>query len=262
MNRYAKEIAKIFLPKKVFTTIQSIRSRNYQMRLHKEWGVYEATKEMIDSYGLTVLHGPFRGMRYPKSSLLHRDGIPILFGTYELELHPIIEEVASNRYACIVDIGSAEGYYAVGLALRTKTRVYAFDCEPRERHYLRQMARLNAVSDLIQTEAWCNPRVLSDLAAGRRCLIISDCEGYEVDLFSEVSTQALKASDLIIELHDNRPGMNAYERLSQRFQSSHKSRVVTFDESNLGPSVPEKWKRFGREFRTPRQQWLYLNPLP
>jgi hypothetical protein len=261
MNRYAKRAAQILLPKRVFTTIQSIRSRNYQMRLHKEWGVYQATREMIDSYGLTVLYGPFRGMRYPKSSLLHRDGIPILFGTYEFELHPIIEEVASNKYTHIVDIGSAEGYYAVGLALRTKTGVHAFDCEPRELHYLRQMARLNGVADLIQTGSWCDSKVLSKLVRGRRCLIISDCEGYEIDLFDEECIAALKASDLIIELHENGPELNAHDKLLKRFQISHKSRVVAFDQNNFGSTVPRKWHNFAREFRTPGQQWLYLNPV-
>lgn len=260
MNRYLKRFARLLLPNRVFVTVQSIRSRNYQMRLHKEWGVYQATQEMIDSYGLTVLNGPFSGLRYPKRSLLNRDGIPLLFGTYESELHPIIEEVASNRYDCIVDIGSAEGYYAVGLALRMKTTVHAFDCEPRERHYLRQMAHLNGVTDLIRVDSWCQPKVLSLLVNGRRCLVISDCEGFEFDLFNDECAAALRDSDLIIELHRNGSAVNALDDLLDRFRVSHSSHIITFSPNNLGSNVPEKWRKFAREFRQPGQQWLYLNP--
>ena len=260
MNRYLKRVAKMLLPNRVFVTVQSIRSRNYQMRLHKEWGVYQATQEMIDSYGLTVLDGPFRGLRYPKRSLLNRDGIPLLFGTYELELHPVIEEVASNQYDCIVDVGSAEGYYSVGLALRTKTTVHAFDCEPRERHYLRQMAQLNGVTDLVRIDSWCEPKVLFRLVNGRRCLVISDCEGFEFDLFNDECAAALKGSDLIIELHEKDSAVNARNELLNRFRLSHSMHIITFSASNLGSNVPGKWQKFAREFRQPGQQWLYLNP--
>lgn len=258
MNRYLKRAAEILLPKQAFITFQSIRSRNYQMRLHKEWGVHQATREMVESYGRTVLEGPFRGMQYPKHSLLNRDGIPLLFGTYELELRPVIEEVCSNRYDRIVDIGSAEGYYAVGLALRTKTRVYAFDCEPRERHYLRQMAQLNGVGDLIRIGSWCGPKVLSGLVSGRRCLVISDCEGFEFDLFNDASAAAMSASDLLIELHEYGSNSGRRDELLQRFGVTHSNRVITFSPDNLGSSVPEKWRKFAREFRNPGQQWFYF----
>src|SRR5579872_2134729 len=95
INPHIKRAAENVLPARIYVTLQSIRSRNYQKQLHREWGVEQATKEMIGEYGLTVLHGPFQGMRYPQSSLASRDGIPILFATYEQELHPVIEEVAA-----------------------------------------------------------------------------------------------------------------------------------------------------------------------
>ena len=199
-------------------------------------------------------------MRYPKSSLIYRDGIPIIFGTYEVELHPFIEEVAQKSYDCILDIGSAEGYYAVGLALRMKTTVHAFDCEPRERYHLRQMARLNGVTDLIHARSWCDPAVVSGLVRGRRCVVISDCEGYEMDLFTAQCVAALRDSDLLIELHETVPAINVHDELVKRFAASHQSRVITFDPRNLGSSVPEKWQRIAREFRAPGQQWIFLTP--
>ena len=257
MNRDIKRAAELLLPRRVLTTLSAIRARNHERRLHRKWGVYDATKQAIETHGLTVLDGPFRGMRYPESSLMNHNGIPILFGTYELELHPVIEELASKPFDCIIDVGSAEGYYAVGMALRTKLVVHAFDCEPREMRYLRQMAKLNAVSDLIQTRSWCTPTTLSKLVNGRRSLVISDCEGYELELFNDRSMAALKFSDLIIEVHENVIGSNVYESLRQRFHPSHEIHAIHFDPNSVG-RVPATWRKFAREVRPDEQLWLYL----
>jgi len=92
-----------------------------------------------------------------------------LLGTYELELHSVIEEAIAKRFERIIDIGCADGYYAVGLAMRTNATVYAFDCEPREREYCRQMALTNGVHQRVHVRSWCSGRELKSLATGR-CL--------------------------------------------------------------------------------------------
>jgi hypothetical protein len=259
MNGHIKKTAQLLLPKRIFATIQSIRSRNYQKQLHKEWGVYESTLEMVAQHGRTVLDGPFRGMKYPMRSLINRHSIPILFGTYELELHPIIEEVVTKHYDRIIDIGCAEGYYAVGLAQRTDATVYAFDCEPRERYYCRQMARENGVADRVHVRDWCSTRTLKKVAVGP-CLIIADCEGYEVDLFSAEVVRSLKNCELIVELHEI-TGIDIRSILLERFKRSHGARLISFDARNAGPAVPDKWRKFARESRSPGQQWVYFTPL-
>ncbi len=257
MNRHIKRIAEALLPRRVFVTLQSIRSRNYQKQLLREWGVHESTIEAEAQYGRTILDGPFRGMKYPTGVLQNRHAIPILFGSYELELHPIIEEVALKRYDRIIDIGCAEGYYAVGLARRTEATIYAFDCEPRERHYCRRLARENGVSDRVRVLSWCSSRTLKHLAIGH-CLIIADCEGYEIQLFSNDVVPALKNCDLIVELHEI-PGTDIPNILMERFTSSHDARLITFNPGSLG-SVPHRWQKLAREFRPPGQQWIFLTP--
>jgi hypothetical protein len=259
MNRRVKSVAEFLLPRRVFATIKSIRSRNYQKKLLKEWGFHVPMNELIRERGCTLLGGPFRGMRYPRKSLLNRNGIPILFGSYELELHTIIEESVSKRFERIIDIGCAEGYYAVGLARSTKATVYAFDCDPRERLYCRELARLNGVSDRVHVRSWCVETILKNTAIGR-CLIISDCEGYEFHLFSDDIAPTLKDCDLIIEVHENTEA-NVGRLLVQRFRNSHRVRILEFDAERVGDEVPEKWKKFAREIRPERQQWLYLSAL-
>ena len=67
---------------------------------------------------LIVRNGPFAGMRYPGVQSVCSTIVPKLIGCYEKELHSVIELICSQQYNSVVDIGCAEGYYAVGLAMR------------------------------------------------------------------------------------------------------------------------------------------------
>ena len=64
-----------------------------------------------------VSQGPFQGMRYLALAYCS-EVLPKLVGTYECELIPGIEAICQAGCDRIVDIGAAEGYYAVGMALR------------------------------------------------------------------------------------------------------------------------------------------------
>jgi len=256
MNSYLKKAAQFFLPRRTFTTLQSIRSRNSQQSSFKELGIADATREMADQYGLAVLGGPFRGMKYSRQSLLSRNGISLIFGTYEMELHSIIGEAISRRYDKIIDIGCAEGYYSVGLAMRTGAMVHAFDCEPRERFHCRRMAYENAVGDRVQVSSWCDEATLRKLTAGR-CLIICDCEGFEVELFSADTVAALKHCDLIIELHEVF-ATSVHNLILDRFQETHQAEFIPSDKFLRSPLVPQKWADYSRESRTGGQEWVHL----
>src|SRR5437660_11467263 len=74
-----------------------------------------------------VRQGPFAGMRYIDRAI-GSAYLPKLLGTYECELAAIIEEVCARGPRLIIDLGAAEGYYAVGLALRNpQARVVGFE---------------------------------------------------------------------------------------------------------------------------------------
>ena len=63
--------------------------------------------------------------------------IPKLLGVYERELNPYIEQACALNFPLIVDVGAAEGYYAVGMALRNPSaRVIAFEMDARAREAL------------------------------------------------------------------------------------------------------------------------------
>ena len=151
---------------------------------------------------LTVRTGFMKGLKYPDFSSYGSSIFPKLSGTYENELIDVFYHLEGNKYSCVVDVGCAEGFYAVGLALRFKeAKVYAFDISETAQQLCKDMAVLNNVFDRVKVMKECTVENLSTLVHGQRALIICDCEGYERHLFVNDTIALLINSDLIIELH-------------------------------------------------------------
>jgi hypothetical protein len=187
------------------------------------------TKEAIAKVAsrLTVLDGPFAGLRYPVAISVGSRLFPKLLGTYESELHALIEKVCTSSYSRVLDIGCAEGYYAVGLALRLPTTdIYAFDINPKALATCRALAAFNGVQDRINLFGECTSDILRDLADLPRSLIISDCEGYEDQLFVADVVPSLRSHDCIIETHDFF-GEPILKNLLSRFTPTHDCTVVS-----------------------------------
>jgi hypothetical protein len=271
INPFLKTTAKTLLPKRVLVAIASRRWWNSNRQFLVEHGLLDVCQRFVSRYGTTVLHGPFKGLKYPEECALTRYSTLNLLGSYEMELHPWLSELKPNQYERLVDIGASEGYYAVGMALRTGTPVDAYETESRSRCFCREMARLNGVSHLVSVRSWCNRKALRRLA-GRRCLVISDCEGYEVMLFTRDVVQALRKSDIIIELHEgnNRsslfPTDAARSVLESRFAGTHELKIVTFGsrDCSMFPEVgflgADAMKAISEEGRGANQEWLIATP--
>jgi hypothetical protein len=169
--------------------------------------------------GLVVLSGPFAGMRAidkaAGSALL-----PKLVGSYECELHPAIARLTARGHRLIVDVGCAEGYYAVGLArLFPRARVRAHDIDSAARRLCMAMAELNEVSDRVAVGGYFKT---GDLATIRDlpALIVSDCEGYEATFLDPKAAPALSECDVLVEIHEHIvPGVG--ELLDGRFAATH-----------------------------------------
>jgi hypothetical protein len=224
---------------------------------------------MISRYGTGVRIGPFAGLILPEKCVLACCNTAALVGTYEAEIQPWLHKLRPYAYQRILDIGAAEGYYAVGMAVRTGCLVDAFDPAFAARRLCRSMAKLNGVSRLVRVHSWCSQKTLLQLD-GLRCFILSDCEGYEVPLFSEEVIRALANSDLIIELHDgDRPAGATRKLLEARFGSTHDVQVVRFQPRSLS-QFPESAledtlgrdaiRAISEEGRSPDQEWLIATP--
>ena len=168
-----------------------------------------------------------KGLKYPGFSSYGSSIFPKLSGTYESELTDLFFKLEGNNYSCIVDVGSAEGFYAVGLALRFKeAKVYAFDISETAQQLCKEMAALNNVSDRVDVRQECIAENLATLVNGQKALIICDCEGYERHLFDGENINKLEHSDLIIELHPMHE-KDVKEYLYQLFVDTHSIEYVS-----------------------------------
>jgi hypothetical protein len=170
---------------------------------------------------LVVKHGVFRGMKYPLAKSFYSSLFPKLLGCYELEIQTMLERVCSQPYTEIVNIGCGEGYYAVGLAMRIPTaRVFAFDTNREAVERCRRMADLNDVGQRVVTGFFCGPETLKAIPFTGRSFVLSDCEGYEKELFSEDVIPTIAKHDLLIELHDY-IDIDISSTIRERFEGTH-----------------------------------------
>jgi hypothetical protein len=223
--------------------------------------------QLFSGTEVRVQAGPFSGMKYlstSRGSAL----VPKIIGAYELELHPAFEQVIRRDYRTVVDIGCAEGYYAVGLALRLpQAIVHGFDLDPEALAGCRRLAEINGVASRLRLAGRATLGNLASLV-GSETLIISDCEGAEVELLDPGCVPGLRQADVIVELHDCFvPG--ASKIIAERFSPTHHVRLIGSQERDpaafpvLRGLDPEDQHRALDEFRGGRpMQWGFLDTQP
>jgi FkbM family methyltransferase len=158
-----------------------------------------------------------------------------------------------------VDIGAAEGYYAVGLARRNpQARVIAFEMESKGRAALKQLAALNGIkiqiaenlnrqdvesADIplrkstapypknkdssvltipqVELHGKCEfENLQATLESVERSLVVCDVEGYEEVLLVPEKIPALASATLLVETHEFiRRGIT--ECITKRFTDTH-----------------------------------------
>jgi hypothetical protein len=178
--------------------VLSRKKRERHARLRAVW-----EPRLRELSGGVVMSGPFAGLKYPERSV-GSAWAPKILGTYEIELAPIIEEIISRRYRSLVDIGAAEGYYALGLAKRMPdARVICFEAEEKARGLLERFASENDVASRVEIRGLATKEALARaLVDGRETVVICDIEGGEVGLLDPAHTPALLLADILVELHD------------------------------------------------------------
>jgi hypothetical protein len=219
--------------------------------------------------------GPFRGMRIELSALSSRHLLGYILGSQELELREAIEAIAARGYRTILNVGAADGYYAVGLALRApQARVAAFEALPELHPVIARTAAANGVASRIAIEGICTPVLLRARlgATNGPALILMDIEGGEVELLDPDAIPELARADILVETHDAFVA-DATATLMRRFQETHeiacyaaRPRVLTDFPADFLPSLRRLFPRLAVELmnerRTGQQRWLLLTAKP
>lgn len=199
--------------------------------------------------------------------------LPKLVGTYECELTPALAAICRAGCDRIVDIGAAEGYYAVGMAVRNPSAsIVAFELSSSGRYFLSKLAARNGVARRIKICGACTVETLrTSLSNARRPAVICDCEGAEDILLLPDEIEALQHSLIIVETHDGLATASGVlhgitDRLFERFSPTHDIEVIASrprsrndlpqDGSVLSDDEAVEAMNEGR----PWAQWLFLQP--
>jgi hypothetical protein len=190
------------------------------LRLLAKWRAETLKAPALQATGGAVASGPFVGMKFTVGAA---EGcfLPKLLGCYEAELHLHWAALRrERRYRTIIDIGAAEGYYAVGLArMFPEATVVARDTNAASHPLLRALAEMNGVADRIDVGGLFGH---ADFApyADQPVLVLCDIEGAEKDLLDPAKAPELTRFDIVVEVHE---GMDPTlpSLLSRRFDQTH-----------------------------------------
>lgn len=242
--------------------ILSARSQKLIMLIERREGRVEASKAYAAQFGAVVDSGPFKGMVYPDKTVEERNLINKFIGAYEKQLYPWLEEAAAKGPKKIVNIGSADGFYSVGLAmLCPDATVYSFDTDKWARNATSELAEVNGVKN-VEVLGYCDDKWLKNNVT-KGTLLLVDCEGAEMHLTDASKIPALLNADLVVELHEHvAPGVEAAIR--DWYKDTHNISAVD-DPRHTPDAFPqldnvEESMRMSvlTEGRGVDQRWLYI----
>lgn len=226
--------------------------------------VTESWSRRLVQVSTRIRSGPFEGMDYCVNAA---EGayLPRLLGTYETELAPAIAALRQNPPDHVIDIGCAEGYYAVGFArIFPKARVHAHDIDEVARRRCALLAKANGVEDRLEVAGEFTGEDFAPFE-GRNALVFMDAEGFEDELLHPDRYPALQGFSLIVETHPGaRPGVT--DRLTQRFQSTHD--IQRIDQDTPKVTLPQELREASHlemllslwEWRGQPTPWLFMRP--
>lgn len=243
--------------------VQELEARLDHERLYPlEW----VNRRVRDRLGEEVQTGPFAGVRYPDWGFERVELFsPKLIGCFERELHPAVERAIAAGPGLVVNIGAADGWYAIGLARRLpEARVLAFEAEESKHWLLDELATLNGVRERIEVLGACGPSTLAEhLEPG--ALIVCDCEGCEVPVLDPALVPALRDCVLVVEAHDG-PELPVTAILHERFGGTHVIEEIAaepryVDDFPLLGDLPQVTRQLAIwEFRGVPMRWLVMQP--
>ncbi|MGB3466837.1 MAG: hypothetical protein WBA74_16270 [Cyclobacteriaceae bacterium] len=184
---------------------------------HRYYSKYVAS-DIMSPYQ-SVLAGPFKGMKYISASTGSKL-YPKILGIYEKELEEVVTKLMERDYQKMINVGAAEGYFAVGFALKSgDIKVLAYEMEEKGRQNIKKLAALNNVLPKLEIKGECTVEELNKCVTADN-LIVMDVEGAEDFLLDPATCPALIRTDILLEVHENKvPGVE--QRIRKRFSDTH-----------------------------------------
>ena len=239
---------------------------NNSMRLLAKWRSVLIQNTILKKEGAIILGGPFQGMEFLEQS---SEGCHVakLLGCYEQPLFKHLEGIFSSNFTLVLNIGCAEGYYAVGMARRMpNAKIFAFDTNKKAQQACQTLAVANGVSDRIKIGGTFEPEHFNKYQ-DQKTLVLCDIEGAEVKLLQPSRADSLRKNFIIVESHEClRPGIT--ETLISRFDETHDVTQVNDDGTREISNAPQWFNNLSHldqllatwEWRSGPTPWLVMEP--
>lgn len=225
--------------------------------------------------GGVIKHGPLAGFNIGQhATWREEDNASKVLGFYEQEVCALLDRL-SGRCDVLVDLGGADGFYAVGMVERGLYREsHCFEIEDQSRANIAAIAAANGVTDRVHLYGAATSTFARDLAAAgvdfQRAAVLVDIESNEFDVLTAECLHDLRHAHVIVEIHDfMRPhdGAQRYAELRERAQVDfhvHSFTTGARDPSSI-PFLRQGWTDTDRwllcsESRATLMTWLYLEP--
>jgi hypothetical protein len=240
---------------------------NEAFRLLSKWRSVLIQNTLLQQEGTKVLQGPLARLDFIENST---EGCHIakLLGCYEQPLLPYIQQAIETPYQQVINVGCAEGYYAVGMALKmANTQIMAYDLDPTAQSTCKQLAKKNNVLDRVTIGALFNVEDFQKFILSKT-LVLCDIEGAERELLNPELAPALKKMDIIVESHEVLiPGIT--QLLVNRFKESHQIILVEDNGQRQLDKMPAWFQRLAHldqliavwEWRSGPTPWLVMKAL-
>lgn len=163
----------------------------------------------IETYDLCngeVKYGPFKGLKLSENSWWGKSDLGSqCLGLYEKEILTHIKNSSSQSWDCFIDIGAADGYYAVGmLSSGTANRAICFELSREGRALIRDTWERNGRIGVLDVHGKADADALLSLDQEGlgKTLILIDIEGDEFELLTPEVIEHLSAAEVILEVHN------------------------------------------------------------
>jgi hypothetical protein len=228
--------------------------------------------KIAEKLNWTVAYGPFKGLKMSEKTWWSRPSRAAMFlGIYEQE---VLQSLMDTPDDCdtFIDIGAADGYYAVGSLVCGKfSSVYCFEMSDRGRQAILNNAAMNGKQNHIKIFGKADSNIDQYLPEGKleKSVILVDIEGAEFDLLTPVLFEKMKDSIIIVEIHEWRvpDGKARLDELKKASLKTHQMSELTTTSRDLSGfpelemmSDTDRWL-ICSEGRGRLMKWFRFDPI-
>jgi hypothetical protein len=164
------------------------------------------SREVFLQCNETVQYGPFKGLKLTSNTWWGGNDLgSMCFGLYEKELLEFFYSDYLNYRNTFIDIGAADGYYAIGLlnSMRVNNAI-CFEITAEGRDAIKQNWNLNGNPGNIEIKG----NVFNDFKSNvktvdfKKAIVLIDVEGSEFSFLNVEILKFLKDAVIVIEIHN------------------------------------------------------------